>query len=125
MLYTTYKALERISQCSKYTSVSKYISDSFDCLSMLYHVAGYITKTKEGTYRFLVSGYNNFEVLNDFFVSRHFAFSSMALMNGDFEITVDIGRLIWKLNKAVNEDFDSDRSLNGLRKSASSSESSV
>ena len=80
----------------------RHCDSVFDCLNVLYQIAVRVTVLKNGTFRFLVTFGNNFLVFKDFADPRKFPYTATPLMNGDFEILVDVPKLFVSMNEEVN-----------------------
>lgn len=101
MVKTVAKVLERFNALLN-DKVNVTIDHTFDCLNVLYQVAVNVKVVENGTFRFLVIDGKNFLIFQEFAVKRHFPFSYQVLMTGEFEVFVQIPRLLVSLNKDVN-----------------------
>lgn len=101
MVKTVAKALERFNVLQN-DKVNVTIDYAFDCLNVLYQIAVNVKVLENGAFRFLIIDGKNFLIFQKFAVIRLFPFSYQVLMTGEFEVFVQIPRLLVSLNKDVN-----------------------
>lgn len=87
-----------------------------DCLSILYQVSVWVEPLKHGVFCFFIKGFSNLEVVRSFLDKRKFLYVLQTSMLHDYEIQVDVFRLIYKLNDLTNY---------GMRKPFDDTKSSV
>lgn len=80
----------------------EYVDQWLDCLALLYQVSLWVEPVRTGVFRYVVRGFTVLETLRPFLDQRHFPYMLQTTLVHDYEIIVDVFRLIYTLNDGVN-----------------------